>query len=187
MKHELVKLIETSIDHGIGIAIDLLEMFNHGDYDFGMDGVLAIDGSESALEFDAEKDKAASRLKADVDRAVMMSKMLAKMDLDEDGLYSEDDFAELFGKVGADGVLVSDVEGLISEICLAIIPAIINYKVERYADTCLKWLSVCDFYNKNLVVNEKRVLKLKAMAEVHSLKMIFCDAKNIQKRSVGAL
>lgn len=102
MKHELVEIIEASINNGIGVSIDLLERFNCGEYDFGQDK-MGINDSVVAAEYKEGRDFTENRLNGGIVRSAALSEMIKNIELDSEGLYSEDDFSDLLSKVGGVG------------------------------------------------------------------------------------
>lgn len=184
MKHIFVERFESSIFIARMNAQEILKEFKRGDYDFGQENFEVID-EISASEYQKLKDKAEKRLSRDIDRVAEMDVMVSGMILDDDGLYSEKDFNAMLSKTGDDGILISDIEGLIGEMCCEVIPDIVDHGLGKYAESCLRWLNIRDNYEKKFFIDPKIVQLLEGMAEAHSLKMKFCDGNNIQKRSVA--
>jgi hypothetical protein len=185
MKHKLVELIEESIGRGIGIAIDLLEQFNRGDYDFGQDRMERQ--GVSSEEYNAVKMETENRLNGDVLRSEVVTDTLKNMEMDNNDLYSEKSFSALLSKKSKDGILVLDIEGMLGEMCRVVIPAIIQHGIESYAASCRQWLSACEHQNKQWFVDPDIMPILEKMEEAHALKMKFCSKSGEQVKNVMAL
>lgn len=185
MKHELVELIEASIENGISLAMDLLEQFNRGDYDFGQD---RMDKADVPMEeYNAVELEAKNRLHSDVVRSEVVASMLKKMETDADGLDTEKSFAELLEKRGDDGNLILDMEGMMGEMCRVVIPAIMQHGYEKYAASCLQWLSKCERNNTQWFVGQEVMPILEKMKESHSLKKEFCSKNSNTTKNAVAL
>jgi hypothetical protein len=185
MKHELVELIEASIENGVGTAIDLLEQFNRGDYDYGQDRMEENDVSSEEQKL--VRMETENRLNDDVNRAYLVSGLLKTMEVDDYGLFTEKSFSELLLKKDDDDILVLDIEGMMGEMCRVVIPAIIQHGVERYAAACLQWLFQCEQNNIQWFVGQDVIPALEKMKEANALKMEFCFADGGREKNGMAL